>query len=166
VYDLKNKIKSRLSAKHVRLSIRLTHVSLSFYLERMSKEFKPTGYNSVSPYFVVAGAEQWITLMRTIFGATEMRRYTNDNGGIAHVELRIDDSIIMVSEATANYPANEFLMHVYVPDVHSTFKNAIEAGCQSVQEPVQKNDDLDMRGMFKDPAGHTWAVSTQADTRK
>lgn len=126
----------------------------------MSKNFKPDGYNSASPYFIVAGAEKWIKLLGTIFGASESRRYMNENGTIMHLELRIDDSIIMVSEASKQYPANEFLMHVYVKDVHATFKKAIEAGCEAVQQPVQKGDP-DIRGMFKDPNGNMWAVATQ-----
>ena len=126
----------------------------------MMKNFKPDGYNSASPYFIVAGAEQWIKLLGTIFDATESRRYMNKDGTIMHLELRIDDSIIMVSEASTQYPANELLMHVYVPDVHATFKKAIEAGCEAVEQPVQKGHP-DIRGMFKDPNGNMWSVATQ-----
>ena len=31
--------------------------------------FKPSGYNSVSPYFIVNGAEKFIALMAKVFDA-------------------------------------------------------------------------------------------------
>jgi uncharacterized glyoxalase superfamily protein PhnB len=129
----------------------------------MSKEFKPSGYNSVSPYFIVKGAEKWIALLIKVFSALELRRFSNDDKSIMHVEVQIDDSVIMLSEATDKYPANEFLIHVYVPDVHATFKKAIDAGCEAVQQPERKGGDSDTRGMFKDFAGNMWAVASQSD---
>ncbi len=127
----------------------------------MNNEFKPTGYNSVSPYFIVDGAQRMIELLKGIFGAEELRRYDNTNGSIMHVEIKIDDSVIMLSDSSEKYPANIFLMHVYVPDVHSTFKKAIALGCEAVEEPVSKEGDPDTRGSFKDFQGNTWAIGTQ-----
>jgi PhnB protein len=128
----------------------------------MSKQFKPSGYNSVSPYFIVKGAQRLIDLLKVIFNAKELRRYDQPDGSIMHVELQIDDSVIMLSEATAAYPANQFLMHVYVPNVHETFKKAIAAGCVAEQQPEQKEGDPDTRGSFKDFAGNSWAIGTQS----
>ena len=127
----------------------------------MSISFKPPGYNSVSPYLIVDGAQKMIDLLKGIFQARELRRYDGPNGTIMHVEVCIDDSIIMISDATADYPANEFLLHVYVPDVHATFNKAIELGCEVVERPVNKEGDPDTRGSFKDFSGNIWAVGTQ-----
>ena len=60
-----------------------------------------------------------------------------------------------------NIPQTNLLIHVYVPDVKKTFKKAISLGCQSVQEPENKEGDPDVRGTFKDYQGNTWAVGTQ-----
>jgi PhnB protein len=73
----------------------------------------------------------------------------------------VDDSVIMISDASSAYPANEVLLHVYVPDVHTTFNTAIELGCEVVERPVNKDGDPDTRGSFKDFAGNIWAVGTQ-----
>ena len=121
--------------------------------------YKPNGYSSVSPYVIVADAMRWMNLLRDLFGATELSRYERPDGGILHAELQIDDSVIMLSEATADYPANQFMLHVYVPDALATYTKALELGCKPLQEPVQK-DDPDLRGMFEDFAGHVWAVGT------
>lgn len=137
-------------------------VCLQFFLCcAMSKSFKPPGYNSVSPYFIVKDANRWIRLLETIFDAKELRRFNHENGNAMHVEVQIDDSVIMLSEATEQYQPNEFMIHVYVKDVYAIFKKAIEAGCEAVQEPKKLEGDSDTRGMFKDFGGHTWAVATQ-----
>ena len=40
----------------------------------MSKNYKPTGYNSVSPYFVVSGAQRLAELLKGVFNAIEKSR--------------------------------------------------------------------------------------------
>ena len=127
----------------------------------MSTSFKPSGYNSLSPYLIVDGAQKMIDLLKEIFDAKELRRYDDPNGTIMHVEVRIDDSVIMMSDATSTYPANKFLLHVYVPDVHATFNKAIELGCEVIERPVNKEGDPDTRGSFKDFSGNVWPVGTQ-----
>jgi PhnB protein len=124
--------------------------------------FKPAGYNSLSPYFIVKDAPRFVRLMTDLFGAIELRRYELPDGKIMHLELKLDDSVIMLSEATAEYPANEFLMHFYVPDVNATYKRALELGCEGLQEPIQKGDP-DLRGMFRDFNGNVWSVGTQLE---
>ena len=127
----------------------------------MKNSFKPESYNSVSPYFVVKDAQKLIEFLKQLFNATELRRYDNPDGTIMHVEVRIDDSVIMIGDSTANYPPNTHLMHVYVADVDATFRKALSLGCTAVDEPVQKEGDPDKRGMFSDFAGNSWAIGTQ-----
>lgn len=125
-------------------------------------DFKPKGYNSLSPYFIVADAPRFVQLMKDLFDAEELRRYELPSGRIMHLELRLDDSVIMLSEASDEYPANEFLMHLYVQDSVATYRKALELGCQGIQEPIQKGDP-DLRGMFRDFNGNVWSVSTQME---
>ena len=63
----------------------------------MDKQFKPTGYNSVSPYFIVDGAQKLIDMLARIFNAKEVRRYDTPNGTIMHSEVQIDDSIVIIT---------------------------------------------------------------------
>jgi len=123
--------------------------------------FKPTNYNAVSPYFMVDGATKMIELLTALFGAKVLRRYDKPDGKIMHVEVQIDDSVIMMSDATPQYPANHYWMHVYVPDVDATFRQAVALGCEIVDMPKTKDNDPDRRGTFKDFAGNMWSVATQ-----
>ncbi len=127
----------------------------------MSKSFKPSGYNSLSPYFVVNDAAKFMELMKKIFDAKELRRYDNTDGTIMHAELMIDDSVIMFAEGNENYPPHKLMLHVYVKDVHQTYQRALDQGCTGIEAPVNKPGDPDTRGSFTDYAGNFWAVGTQ-----
>jgi len=78
-----------------------------------------------------------------------------------HAEVRLDDTVVMLADASGAYPAFPVWLHVYVPDAQATYKRALAAGGVSVQEPVQKQGDPDLRGGVKDPCGNTWWMSTQ-----
>ncbi len=132
----------------------------------MNKAFKPEGYNSVSPYFIVEDAQRMVDLLKEIFDAKELRRYERPDGSIMHLEMQLDDSVMMLSAATDQYPANQFLLHVYVPDATKTYQKALELGCKGLEEPKQKEGDPDKRGMFQDFGGNVWAVGTQVSDSK
>ena len=127
------------------------------------KTYKPTNYNSLSPYLIVDEAQKLVDLLKIIFQAKEVRRFDHENGTIAHLELQLDDSILMISNSTETYPANTTLLHIYVPDIFKTFNLAIEQGCEIIEKPINKEGDPDTRGSFYDFAGNYWSVSTQTN---
>lgn len=125
----------------------------------MSATHKPEGYTSVSPYLIVDGAGRTIDFLVRVFGAVEVRRFSDDAGGIVHAEVRIDDTVVMIADGGEGWPPVPSHVHVYVADVDATFRRALEAGATAVQEPVQK-DDADRRGGVKDAGGTTWWIAT------
>lgn len=127
----------------------------------MSKNFKPEHYNSLSPYLIVDDAQKLADMLKTVFDATELRRYDDGNGKIAHMEMMLDDTVIMIADSTPKWPATKSILHVYVPDVLTTFGRALEYGCEELEKPVNKPGDPDTRGSFYDFAGNHWAVGTQ-----
>lgn len=127
----------------------------------MNTTFKPAGYNSVSPYFIVKGAQQFIELMKQLFNAEELRRYDMPDGSIMHAEIRLDDSVIMLGESSEKYPPVPMVIHVYVPDVDAVFQKAVQAGCEIIEQPTKREGDPDRRATFRDVAGNLWSVGTQ-----
>jgi len=127
----------------------------------MDKQFKPAGYNSVSPYFIVNGAQKLIDLLKLIFDAKELRRYDRPDGTIMHTEIRIDDSVIMIGDSTEQFLPVPLVMHVYVPNVDETFEKAIKAGCEIIEKPRERDEDPDRRATFKDFGGNMWSIGTQ-----
>ena len=127
----------------------------------MNRPYKPAGYSSVSVYIVANGAQRVIDFLKQTFDAEQTRRYDNADGTIMHAEVRIDDTVVMIGDGGGPWPPFPVWLHVYVPDVDTTYKRALAAGGVSVDEPKQKPGDPDRRGGVKDPAGNTWWLATQ-----
>jgi PhnB protein len=127
----------------------------------MTAPYKPAGYNTVSAYLVVDGAQGVIDFLKKTFDATELRRFDMPDGSIMHVEVRIDDTVVMMGERGGNSPTFPSMLHVYVPDVDETYRRALAAGGASLQEPQRKEGDPDKRGGVKDPCGNSWFFATQ-----
>lgn len=127
----------------------------------MDRSYKPDQYTSVSPYLVVDGAEATIGFLKAVFDATDLRRYLRSDGSVMHAELRIDDTVLMLSDPNPpGWPVTPAHVHVYVRDVDATFRKALEAGAVPIQEPIQK-DDADRRAGVRDSGGTTWWIATQ-----
>jgi len=124
--------------------------------------YKPAEYSSVSPYLIVDDASRTIDFLRQVFGAVELRRFPDDAGKIMHAEVRLDDTVVMIADATERWPSVRSNVHVYVEDVDAVYAKALDWGAESVQEPV-KGDDEDKRGGVKDSGGTTWWVATKVE---
>ena len=126
----------------------------------MSAGYKPDTYTSVAPYLIVHGASRTIDFLLQVFEAVEIRRFAGPGGGVMHAEVRVDDTIVMLGDAGEGWPAVGAHVHVYVRDVDATYERALNAGAESVQEPVQKGDE-DRRGGVRDAGGTTWWIATR-----
>jgi hypothetical protein len=73
----------------------------------------PDGYQSVTRYLTVRGADRLLDFVKKAFGATETVRMPRDDGTIGHAEVRIGDSIVMIGEATAQSPVMPGTIHLY-----------------------------------------------------
>lgn len=124
--------------------------------------FKPSGYNSVCPYLTVNGAQGTIDFLVRVFDAVPLRMIPGTWGRIAHGEVRIDDSIVMLTDSVGEWPAYPSHVHIYVEDVDKTFERALAAGAAIVKPPSQEGDG-DKRGGFTDEGGTTWWVSTPVE---
>lgn len=126
----------------------------------MDATHKPAGYTTVAPYLIVDGAAGTIDFLARVFGAVELRRFPADDGKVMHAEVRIDDTVVMLADGAEGWPPLASHVHVYVADVDDTYRRALAAGAESVQEPVQKEDE-DRRGGVKDAGGTTWWIATR-----
>jgi PhnB protein len=122
---------------------------------------KPMGYNSVSPYLIVNGAEETMEFLKRVFDAVEIRTILLFDK-VRHSEVLIDDTVLMLADAADGWPPMAAHVHIYVPDVDATYQRALKAGAESVQAPVKK-DDPNKRGGIKDASGITWWIATKVE---
>ncbi len=133
----------------------------------------PRGYHSITPYLIVKGAKKAIEFYKKAFGAKEMMRMENSKGtGIAHAELKIGDTKIMLADECPKMGANlrspkayggsPVGIHLYIKDVDSVIKRAVSAGAKLTRAA----EDMfygDRSGAVEDPYGHKWYISTHIE---
>ena len=129
----------------------------------------PEGYHSVTPYLIVDDAAEAIDFYKQAFGAEEKFRLPMGDR-IGHAEIKIGDSFIMLAE---EFPDMGHLgpkarggttvsLMVYVPDVDSAFKRALDAGAKQ-ERPVENQFWGDKLGTLTDPFGHKWSLATHVE---
>lgn len=138
----------------------------------MSSKIKPVpdGYHTLSAYLIVRGAASAIEFYKKAFGATELMRLNLPDGKIAHGEFKIGDSIFMISDENPNWGSTSpealggspVTLHLYVPDVDTTFANAIQAGAIE-KMPLENQFWGDRTCQIVDPFGHYWHIATHIE---
>ena len=130
----------------------------------------PEGFHSVTPYLVIKGAEA-IEFYKRAFGAVETYRHNSPDGNkIVNAELKIGDSIIMLSDefihgdkigchSPKSIGGSAVTLHIYTEDVDRLFNQAVDAGATVVM-PVMDMFWGDRYGQLVDPFGHFWSVAT------
>ena len=130
----------------------------------------PEGYHSVTPYLIVDGAAEAIRFYTEAFGATEVLRMPMGNDKLAHAEVRIGDSHVMLADEFPDMgllgPLNRggatASLMIYVEDVDSAFARAIDAGGKEERPPADQFWG-DRMGTLVDPFGHRWTLATHIE---
>lgn len=128
----------------------------------------PEGYQAITPYLIVKGASRAIDFYKKAFAATEVMRLPGPGGTIAHAEVRIGDSHLMLADEQGSYRGPEALggspvsLMIYVEDVDKTFEQAIRNGAKPTRA-VEDQFYGDRSGNLVDPFGHVWTVATHKE---
>jgi PhnB protein len=123
----------------------------------------PDNYQVVTPYLVVQGAEKLINFLKQAFGAKETERISMPDGSIGHAEVRIGDSVIMMSDAREDmWKAMPSSIYLYVEDCDTIYKRALDVGATSLMEPKDQFYG-DRSGGVKDPIGNHWFIATHKE---
>jgi len=122
----------------------------------------PEGYHTVTPYLIVPGAAEFIEFTKQAFAAQEKERFPRPDGKVMHAEVKIGDSIIMLSDSSAEFEPTRSSIHLYVDDVDATYKRAIEVGGESLREP-QDQFYGDRSAGIKDRFGNQWWLATHIE---
>jgi uncharacterized glyoxalase superfamily protein PhnB len=130
----------------------------------------PPGFHSLTTHLTVEGAARYIDFLTRAFGAVELTRSPGPGGKLMHASVRIGDSVLMFADdfgaqfgqpplAQGRMP---FHLHLYVPNVDTTWVQAVTAGCEIVM-PIADQFWGDRYGHLRDPFGVTWAVATRKE---
>ncbi len=120
--------------------------------------FVPEGFAVVTPYIFADRAEEYVRFLEAAFGAREIGRSTTPDGRIANCQLQFSTTTIMVSEASAQFPASRAALYLYVADADATMTKAVDAGAEKIMNAADMPYG-DRQGGVRDPSGNIWWVS-------
>jgi PhnB protein len=135
----------------------------------------PEGYHTVTPHLVLDDCARAIEFYKQALGAVETMRMRGPDGKIIHAEIRIGDSIVMLTDEMPQMsgmpgvfksPKSTGLstvgLFLYVHDTDASFDRAVRAGCSVRMRPA----DMfwgDRYSQVIDPFGHAWAFATHRE---
>jgi PhnB protein len=133
----------------------------------------PEHLHTVTPRLVVRNGAAAIDFYRKAFGAEELgERFTGPDGELIHAEMRIGDSVVMISDegdngAPAKSPESlggvvSAIMATYWEDVDAAWQRAVAAGAEVVY-PLDDQFYGDRGGRLRDPFGQQWMLSQRTE---
>jgi PhnB protein len=133
-----------------------------------AKKAVPDGHYTITPVLTFDRAADAIDWYKKALGAEEVSRSLAPDGKIAHAEIRIGNSPIMLHDAMmggkgplelGGSPAS---LWIYVENCDALFNRAVAAGAQ-VTMPMGDQFWGDRTGMLKDPHGYSWSIATHKE---
>src|ERR671918_1310451 len=122
----------------------------------------PDGYHTLTPYLIVEGASSLIEFLKEAFDAQETERVAQPDGNIMHAEVRIGDSVLMLSDAMGERKPMPTGIYLYVNDADATYQRALQAGATSLMEPANQFYG-DRTASLVDPVGNHWWIATHIE---
>lgn len=131
----------------------------------------PEGLHTATVLLTVRHALEAIAFYKKAFGAIDFGEpFLMPDGSVAHAELKIGDSRLMLCEEGKEVPtkspqslsATTAAIHLYVEDVDALFTRAVEAGAKVVF-PLANQFYGDRAGRVIDPFGHQWILATHVE---
>jgi uncharacterized glyoxalase superfamily protein PhnB len=116
-------------------------------------QLRPAGWHSVTPRIFTPDVTGLVRFLRTVFGAEGEERAG------APSEIRIGDSIIMISDGGGLRATQPAFLYVYVEDADTTYRRAMAAGARSIEEPLDTPYG-DRRATVEDDWGNSWQIAT------
>jgi PhnB protein len=118
-----------------------------------------------APELFINNGVRDISFYEKAFGASELRRFSNDDGSIHVSELSIHGALFHIHEITAKpyffspdkNNGTTICIGLFVPDVDETLKKAIDAGAIEMN-PAKDYEYGYRQATIKDPFGHYWQI--------
>lgn len=136
----------------------------------MTKSHIYPGASALNPYINIKGCSDAIEFYKKAFGAVEKLRMLMPNGKIAHAELEIEGTLLMMADENPDWGTkspytlggNPVTLSLYVPYVDRSFQKAIDAGATVIM-PVKDEFYGDRVGLVIDPFGYRWMIATHKE---
>src|SRR5215831_15276006 len=106
----------------------------------------PDSYRRITPCLTVQDAGKALEFYAAVFGATERMRFPGPGGSVAHAEIEIGDSVLIVEDASpwmgtrapppGGFDGTPSFLYIYVEDVDAVIEHAVKLGA-TLKRPAQ-----------------------------
>lgn len=118
----------------------------------------PKGFTTLTPYLSVNNSEEYIEFLVNTFDAIELGRSKRPDGTIANCQLKIGNSIMMLTEANDGLPPSKSSLYYFVDNAFEAMIRAKENGCSVIFE-AETMPYGDIQGGVCDIRGNNWWIS-------
>ncbi len=126
----------------------------------------PDGYHSLTPYLSLRDAAKAIAFYEAALGAKELYRLPMPGGKVAHAEIQIGDSRIIVADEMPEWGnksaktmgGSPMGLNIYTENVDALAERFVKAGGKVVR-PLENQFYGDRSGHFEDPEGYRWTLA-------
>ena len=119
----------------------------------MSDAHKPKGWHAVTPRLFASDVAGLVGFVKTVFDAEGTLKSEMPT------ELKIEDSMVMVSDGGGVREAMPAFLYVYVRDADATYRRAVAAGAATIEVPADMPYG-DRRATVRDQWGNIWQIAT------
>ncbi len=118
----------------------------------------PPGFATVTPYMFADDAAALLDFLTGGLGGDVVHVVHRPDGCIANAQVRIGTACIMLSEASAEWPAMPASYYLYVDDADASVARAVAAG-GTLEMAVADMPYGDRQGGVRDRHGNIWWIS-------
>lgn len=128
------------------------------------------GAHSLNCYLNVKNCSDAIEFYKKAFDAKVELNLTMPDGKVAHAEINIEGSVLMLAEENPEWGTHSpeslggtpVTLSLYVTDVDSVIKKAINTGAKELM-PISNQFYGDRVGQIIDPFGFKWHIATHIE---
>src|SRR5215471_6139628 len=120
------------------------------------------GFHAVTPYLFADDARRLIKFVSTAFGGKVTFQKERPDGTTIHAEMQVGDSMLMLADASKEFPPMPTSIYLYVTDSDVVYQTALRSGGVSVF-PIMTLPSGERYGGVKVPCGNIWWVATHVE---
>lgn len=125
----------------------------------------PPGFHTVTPTLTVRKGTQAIEFYKQAFGAEARGVHVLPDGRLAHAEIKIGDSVVMLADefppmalSPETIGGTASSIYIYAENIDQLWDRAVKVGA-TVTMPLANQFWGDRFGVLTDPFGHRWNLA-------
>lgn len=129
----------------------------------MSSKRVPSEYHSLTPYIMADDVHGLIDFLIEAFDARVIAKLVRPDDSVAHAEVEIGDSRLMIGQTSRAFGAASASLLLYFEDCDAAFAKAAAAGGTVLFEPTDMVRSGERYGGLRDDFGNLWWIASRIE---